>query len=89
MRFHAISQIEINQGLVRDVSLFGQPLEIVDDLFLKPEGDLPFELAGIRVLLGFAEIVFFSHDSLLSYCAASLRVAFRAEIRRMTSSDSL
>ncbi len=51
MRGGTISQVEIDQGLIRDANLLCEILEVADRALIHPERDLTLEPARIRVLL--------------------------------------
>jgi len=86
MRGGTISQVEIDQGLIRDADLLCEILEVADRALIHSERDLTLELPRIGVLLCLRKIVFFSHGNHLSqYCFCSARVAFRAEMILTTS----
>ena len=61
MRRRTISQVKIDERLVRDASFLRKSLKILDSAFIHPKSYLTLELAGIRVLLSLGKIVFFSH----------------------------
>ena len=50
MRMGAIPQVEIDKILVRDSRIFGQPLEIFDNIHAEAKCDLLLQFCGIRVL---------------------------------------
>ena len=84
MRCRAISQIQIDQALIRDAYVQRNRLEIVDAFLVQANGDLLLELRSVWVLDCFRKIVFGTHGVHLSYDFASVRVAFLAEIKRIT-----
>ena len=60
----AISQVEIDQGLIGDAFSFSQGLEVVNCAAIDVDGDLLLQSARIGILPGiqFADIVFISHN---------------------------
>ena len=60
----AVSQIKVDQGLIRDSFGFGQGLEVVDGAAIDVDGDLLLQPARIGVLsrIQFADVVFISHN---------------------------
>ena len=52
VRSRTVSQIQIDKTLVWNAYLFGDRLEVVDSLFIKPDGDLLFQLRGIGIFAG-------------------------------------
>ena len=61
MRSRTVSQVQINEALIRNANVFRDCLEVRDGLFVKPNGDLLLELCGVWVLPRGGEVVFFSH----------------------------
>ena len=57
----AISQVEVDERLIRDPGIFRLGFEIGDRLFGEFDRHLLLQLLCIRVLLSFAEIIFFPH----------------------------
>lgn len=46
-----VAQIQVDQALVGNTQLFRHLLEIMDRAFIKPNGDLFFQLRDIRVFV--------------------------------------
>ena len=57
----AVSQIQINEALVRNASVLRYRLEITDGFLIKPNCDLLFQLGGVWIFPGSSEVVFFAH----------------------------
>jgi hypothetical protein len=57
----AVSQIEIDQTLVRHLQLLRQPLEVGDRRFIQADGDRAFQRFGVRISSRLREVVFLSH----------------------------
>src|SRR5437870_13318925 len=84
-----ISKIQVDQRLIPNSCLLRKSLEIADRAVIEPDGDLALEPLRIRIALRSGEIVFLPHRFHLSkYFPRSVAVAFRAEIRRMTSPEA-
>jgi hypothetical protein len=66
MRSGTISQVKIDERLVRDAVFLRKSLKIAYSAFIHPESYLTLEPAGIRVFLSLGKIVFFSHIHHLS-----------------------
>lgn len=60
----AVSQVKVDQGLIRDSFIFSQRFEVVDGATIDVDGDLLLQPARIRVLsrIQFADVVFISHN---------------------------
>jgi|GEM_PF-6441480 len=61
MRSRAVSQVQIDQALVWNTDVFRDRLEVGDRIFIKPNGDLFFQLGCVWVFPCSGEIVFFAH----------------------------
>lgn len=61
MRSCAVSQIQVDEALVRNSNVFRDCLEVHDGLFVEPNRDLLLELCCVRVLLGSGEVVLIAH----------------------------
>jgi hypothetical protein len=61
MRRCAVSQVQIDEALVRNAYVFRDCLEVRDGLFVEPNGDLLLELRCVWVLPRSGKVVFFSH----------------------------
>ena len=61
MGCYAVSQVEIDQILVRNTRLLRKALEIGNAILIQPNGDLLLQSLGVRILRGFGEIVFLPH----------------------------
>ena len=61
MRGRAVSQIQVDEALVRNANFFRDRLEVRDGLFIEPDGDLPFELCCVGVFSRSGEVVLFAH----------------------------
>src|SRR5262249_34883982 len=63
-RGEAVAQIQIDQLLVRDPCFRRQPLEVRDDIYTEPNGDLLFQVSsvGVPATLQLRKIVFLSHS---------------------------
>lgn len=59
-----VSQIKVDQGLIRDSFGFSQGLEVVDGTAIDVDGDLLLQPARIGVLsrIQFTDVVFISHN---------------------------
>lgn len=57
----AVSQVEVDEALVRNAYVFRDGLEVRDGLLVEPNGDLLLELCCVWVLPRSGEVVFFSH----------------------------
>lgn len=57
-----VSQIEIDEALIRNAHPLRNRLEVVDALFVQTDSDLFLELRSVRVLGRFGKIVFSAHD---------------------------
>ena len=57
----AVTQVQVDQALVRYAYLFRDRLEVVDSVTVQANGDLLLELGSVGVLLGVGEIVFLAH----------------------------
>lgn len=59
-----VSQIKVDQGLIRDSLSFSQGLEVVDSAAIDIDGDLLLQPARIGVFpwIQFADVVFISHN---------------------------
>ena len=53
MRGGTISQVEVDQRLVRDADLLCKMLEVADRALIHPECDLPLQPVRIRIFLRF------------------------------------
>jgi len=51
-RCSAISQVKVDQGLIRYTCVCGKLFEVFDGFLVKPDGDLPFKKTRVRVLPG-------------------------------------
>ena len=56
-----VSQVEIDQALVRNAHIFGDCLEVRDGLFVEPNSDLLLQLCRVGVLPCSGEVVLFAH----------------------------
>lgn len=61
MRRCAVSQIQIDEALIRNTGILRYGLEIADRFFVKSNRDLFFELRCVGVFSGSSEVVFFAH----------------------------
>ena len=61
MRRGAISQVKIDERLVRDAAFLRKCLKVADSAFVHPESYLTLEPAGIGIFGCLGKIVFFSH----------------------------
>ena len=68
----AVCQIEVDERLIGYPGFLRLRLEIGDCVLGEFNRHLLLELLGIRVLLPFAEIVFFPHVPFLTFCNGSL-----------------
>lgn len=66
MLSRTVTQIKIDQALVRDANILGDRLEVVDGVTVEPDGDLLLELRRAGVLLGPGEIVLLAHGAPVS-----------------------
>lgn len=57
-----VSQVEVDEALIRDADPLRNRLEVIDALFVQTDSDLFFELRGVGVLGRFGEVVFSAHD---------------------------
>jgi len=62
----AISEIQIDETLVRNADIGRDGLEVAQALFIQTNGDLLFELGSVRVLHCLGKIVFGTHGFYLS-----------------------
>lgn len=56
----AVSQIEVDQGLIGDAFCVGQRLEVVDGAAVDVDGDLLFQPVRVGVFLGFSSLMLYS-----------------------------
>jgi len=61
-----ITQVKIDQTLVRNVRIFREVLEIFDNLFIHPDRDLFLESFSIWIFAGLGKVVFVFH--LITLC---------------------
>ena len=61
MRSRAISQIQIDETLIRNTSVLGYRLEIAYRFLIKANGNLLLKLGSVRVFSRSCEVVFFTH----------------------------
>jgi len=88
-RQRALAQIQVDEGLVGDLELVGERLEVVERRLVESDRDRLLEALSVRTALRLGEIIFLSHRfHRASYWARSDRVARRAEISRRTSPPS-
>ena len=59
----AVSQIQIDETLVRNAGILRDRLEVADGFFVQSNRDLLFKLGRIRIFLRGSEIIFFAHGS--------------------------
>lgn len=57
----AVSQIQIDEALVRNASVLRYRLKVTYGLLIKPNGDLLFKLGSIWIFPGGGKVVFFAH----------------------------
>ena len=57
----AVTQIEINQALIRNANFVRDRFEVVDGVTVQSDGDLLLELRSVGVLPSVGEVIFFSH----------------------------
>src|SRR2546426_7441583 len=83
----AVPQIEVDERLVGNLELRGEPLEIRHRRRVESDRHRLLETTGVGVATALRKVVFASHRChLASYCWRSTLVAFRAEMIRMMSS---
>src|SRR5688572_17409654 len=58
-----VAEIEVDQSLVRDTSLFGEPLEILHGRMVEANRNALLEPLRVGILLRLREVVFCSHRS--------------------------
>ena len=80
MRRGAVSQIKIDEALIRNAHVFRNRFEIRDGSFVKPNRDLFLELYGVGIFPCRREIVLFAHR-------VPLGVIFGFGARRLPSGD--
>lgn len=73
MRSHTISQIEIDQALVRNANFSRDGFKIVNAFLVQTDGDLFFQLRSVRVFYRLGEVVFVAHE--LTFCRILLPVS--------------
>jgi len=61
MRSRAVSQVQVDEALVRNANVFRDCLEVRDGLFVEPNGDLLLELCCVWIFPRCGEVVLFSH----------------------------
>ena len=61
MRRGTVTQIQVDKALVGNAHVFGDGLEVCDGFFIKPNGNLLFELGRVGVFPCGGEVVFFAH----------------------------
>ena len=61
MRSCAVSQVQVDEALIRNAYVFRDRLEVRDGLFVESNGDLLLELRCVWILPRSGEVVFFSH----------------------------
>ena len=57
VRLCAVSQVEIDQVLVRKARMVGKTLKIFNRFVVESNGDLPFELASVWILDAVTEVI--------------------------------
>jgi len=71
-RCSAISQVKVDQGLIRYTCVCGKLFEVFDGFLVKSYGDSLFEQTRIRVLSSLRKIVVLPHnDHLFQYCSCN------------------
>lgn len=80
MRSRAVSQVQVDEALVRNANVFRDCLEVRDGFFVEPNGDLLLELRCVWILPRSGEVVLFSH-------VAPLWIRLRFLGRRLASGD--
>ncbi len=72
-----VTQVEIDQALIRDSHVFRDGLEIGHRIAIEPHRDRQFQVLDIRVLSPFhlREVAMVSHDRCLQYAHASFYVS--------------
>ncbi len=66
MGSRTIPQIQVDEALVRNVGVLGYRFEVVDGLFIKPNGDLLFEQGSVWIFLRSGEVIFIAHGTLFT-----------------------
>ena len=61
LRGSTVAQIQVDKALVGNAHILGDSLKVCDGRFIKPDGNLLFELGRIGVFPGGGEVVFFAH----------------------------
>src|SRR5690606_39137243 len=61
VRGRAITQVQIDEALVRNADRFGKRFEVVDRFFVQTDRDLLLLPGSVGVLAGGGEIVFLTH----------------------------
>ena len=56
-----VSQVQINEALVRNTSVLRYRLKVTYGLFIKPNGNLLFKLRRVRIFSGGGKVIFFAH----------------------------
>lgn len=86
----AVSEVQIDQALIRDSHFFRDGLEISNRIAIQPHRDRLFQILDIRILTPFhlREVVMISHGRCLQYSRSSPLSAFLAENTRITLSLS-
>src|SRR5438132_12445756 len=88
-RRRAVSQIEIDQCLIRNFKLLGEVPKVAKRRLVNPDSDGTLQRGGKRVPTPLREVVFLPHGfHRAPYWARSDRVALRAEIMRIPLSSS-
>ena len=81
-----VSEVEVDQSLVRNLRVFCQFLEIGNRALIEPNRHLAFQKLRVGVTTALAEVILFLHGITCSkYCSRSRSrlVALRAEIMRI------
>ena len=86
----AISEIEIDEGLVGYAGFLGQWLKITNRVPVQAHGNRLLEVFGVGIFtpLHFIKVIMIFHDRLLQYSRCSSLSAFRAEMILTTVSLS-
>ena len=61
VRGRTVSQVQIDEALIRNANVFRNGLKVRDGLFIEPNGDLLLELRSIGILSSSGEVVLFAH----------------------------
>jgi hypothetical protein len=61
MRRSAISQIQVYEALIWDSSVLRYGLEVAYGFLIKANGNLFFQLGGVRIFSRSSKVIFFSH----------------------------